>query len=84
MTFNSTVESTDSLPPILNELSKNSETPLDGVDVYTTQCFPLYSILLAINRTQIDVFKLNADGLEFQILKTIPWEKLDVTVLSLF
>lgn len=51
-----------------------------GEDV-TVQCFPLYSILLAISRTMdIDFFSLDIDGHELKVLKTIPWHKVHIKV----
>jgi hypothetical protein len=46
--------------------------------IFPTQCFPLYSVLLAVNRTKLDWFRLSAR--ELRILKTIPWNKVNVTV----
>ena len=49
---------------------------------FDVQCFPLYSILLALNRTSdIDYISLDVEGHEFRILKTVPWHKIDVKVL---
>ena len=45
-------------------------------------CFPLESLLLAINRTRIDYFSLDIEGAEMDVLKTIPWNKLDIRVVS--
>lgn len=44
------------------------------------QCFPLYSILLAVGRTKIDYLTLDIQGHELRVLKTLPWEKVDITV----
>ena len=44
------------------------------------QCFPLYSILLASNFTTIDYLSLDIEGFEIKILKTIPWQRVDVAV----
>lgn len=46
------------------------------------QCFPIYSLLLAIGRTEIDYFSLDIEQHEFFVLKTIPFHKLNITVLS--
>ena len=46
------------------------------------QCFPLWFILLAINRTNIDYFSLDVEGPELEILGTIPWEKVHINVIS--
>ena len=45
------------------------------------QCFPLYSILLACGRTNIVMFSLNIEGAELDVLKTIPWTKVDIKVI---
>lgn len=44
------------------------------------QCFPLYSFLLALERTTIDYFSLDVEGAELAVLKTIPWSKVDIKV----
>lgn len=57
------------------------QPPKDG-DMYTAvQCFPLYSILLAVNQTRIDFLRISpADGFQFQALKSVPWDKVNVPV----
>lgn len=44
------------------------------------QCFPLYTFLLALNRTTIDYFSLDVEGAELDVLQTIPWSKVDIKV----
>ncbi|KAK3856132.1 hypothetical protein Pcinc_037513 [Petrolisthes cinctipes] len=44
-------------------------------------CFPLYSYLLALNVTTIDVLSLDTQGSEIDIVKTIPWEMITVRLL---
>lgn len=44
------------------------------------QCFPLYSVLLAANRTRLDYFSLDIEGHELKVLMTIPWRKVDIRV----
>lgn len=46
------------------------------------QCFPLYSYLLALNRTTIDYFSLDVEGNELEVLKTIPFDKVDIRTIS--
>jgi hypothetical protein len=55
---------------------------IPGVDpgLVTIQCFPFYSVLLAVGQTQIDFFSLDVEGHELKILKTIPWHKVDIKV----
>ncbi len=52
-------------------------------NIYKTQCFPLYSILLAIEKTEIDYFGLDVEGSEYKILNTIPWQKVNIKVVIL-
>ncbi|XP_065583743.1 protein Star-like isoform X2 [Artemia franciscana] len=47
------------------------------------QCFPLYSILLALNQTVVDYFSLDVEGAELGVLRTIPFDKIDIKVSSL-
>ncbi|PNF23080.1 hypothetical protein B7P43_G09128 [Cryptotermes secundus] len=46
------------------------------------QCFPLYSYLLALNRTTVDYFSLDVEGSELDVLRTVPFEKLDIRTMS--
>ena len=46
------------------------------------QCFPVYSLLLALNRTTVDYFSLDVEGSELQVLKTIPFDRVDIKVLT--
>nr|CAH0107082.1 unnamed protein product [Daphnia galeata] len=54
----------------------------DNENIYKVQCFPLYSILLAVERTRIDYFGLDVEGSEYKILRTIPWHKIDIKTLT--
>jgi hypothetical protein len=56
---------------------KSSQEKLIRQDV---DCFPLYSILVAANRTEIDFCNLSLGGLEFEVLQTVPFEKVDIKV----
>lgn len=44
------------------------------------QCFPFYTYLLALNITKIDYFSLDVEGSELNVLKTIPFDKIDIRV----
>lgn len=48
------------------------------------QCFPFYTYLLALNITVIDYFSLDVEGSELNVLKTIPFDKIDIKVNSIF
>ena len=47
------------------------------------QCFPLLSILDALDIYHIDYLSLDVEGAEIEILKTVNWEKLTVDVLTI-
>ena len=57
----------------------NQRIPLHLLEV---QCFPLVSLLLALNRTKIDYFSLDIEGVELEVLQTIPFDRIDITVLT--
>jgi len=40
------------------------------------QCFPLYSVLMALGNPNVDYFSLDIEGAELVMLKTLPWEKI--------
>jgi len=54
-----------------------SESQIEGVQV---QCLPFYSILAALNRTEVDYFSLDIEGDELAVLKTIPWHSVHIQV----
>ncbi len=43
-------------------------------------CFPLYSILAAMNIKQVDFLNLDVEGVELEVLKTIPFDQLIIKV----
>ena len=43
-------------------------------------CFPFHSILFSIGNPPIDYFSLDIEGLELDVLKTIPWDKVNIKV----
>ena len=45
-------------------------------------CIPLYSIVAALDRKRIDFFSLDVEGFELEVLKTIPFAKLDIKAVS--
>ena len=51
-------------------------------EIIQVQCFPLYSILLAINMTKIDFFSLDVEGDELKVLQTIPFDKIDIKMMT--
>ena len=46
------------------------------------QCFPFETFMLALNRTHVDYFSLDVEGAELDILKTIDFDRFDISTLS--
>lgn len=45
-------------------------------------CVPLYSILMALGNPTVDYFSLDVEGSELAVLKTIPFDKVNIRTLS--
>lgn len=64
-------------------ISKMNDIPLsDKSYLVNVQCFPLYSILLAVGRTTLDYFSVDVEGNESQILESVPWHRVDIKALT--
>ena len=66
--------------PFLGKIDENPKAASQP-DVISVQSFPIYSIMLALNRTTYDFFSLDVDGSELDILRTIPWPYVDIKVI---
>ena len=53
----------------------------DVSSVVQAECFPLYSILYALNFKHIDLFSLDIEGIEPDVLEHFPFDKVDISVL---
>jgi len=53
-----------------------------GEDTMEIQCIPLYSILLALGNPTVHWISLDIEGAEYAVLKTIPWDKVDIQSLT--
>ena len=61
------------------KLVKDTEQPeavRKGVDSEKVPCFPLETMLLALNQTHVDYFSLDVEGFELEVLQTIPFDKV--------
>ena len=47
------------------------------------QCFPVYTILLALGNPTVHYFSLDIDGPELQVLRTIPLDKVDIKIFDI-
>ncbi len=45
-------------------------------------CYPLLTPLLAANMTTIDFMRLDVEGFEIKILRTIPWDSVKIMVTA--
>ncbi|XP_065568307.1 uncharacterized protein LOC136032094 isoform X2 [Artemia franciscana] len=60
------------------EIPDNFENQANNlVDVF---CAPVYTMLLATNALSLDVFYLDIEGAELEVLKTLPFDKIDVAI----
>ncbi|EFX71561.1 hypothetical protein DAPPUDRAFT_255633 [Daphnia pulex] len=66
-----------------NQANNSAERIIkEGIRLIVVQCFPLYSILLAVGRTRVDYFSLDVEGAESRILSHVPWHLVDVKTLT--
>ena len=45
-------------------------------------CLPLYSLLLALGSPAVHYLSLDMEGVELDVLRTLPWDKVDIWVIS--
>lgn len=66
----------------INSIHANT---IDDPDWFNTRvkCFPIYSLLLAMNLTNIDLMILESGGTELQVLETIPFARVKIDVLNI-
>ena len=48
---------------------------------FQVQCFPLYSVLMALDNPAVDYMSLDIEGAELPVLKTVPWDKVSLCLL---
>ncbi|TRY76846.1 hypothetical protein TCAL_06874 [Tigriopus californicus] len=51
-------------------------------EVVDVMCLPLFAILNALKVPQVDYFSLDVEGNELDVLKTIPWDEVNILALS--
>merc|ERR1719445_229258 len=52
-------------------------------DTYDIQCFPLYSLLMATaGNVTVNYLSLDVEGVELKVLETLPWDMLDIEVMT--
>jgi hypothetical protein len=81
--YGAILEEKDAKQPNSHSPNNHQYNQKDTETIYKMQCFPLYSLLLAIGRTHVDYFGLDVEGSEYKILKTVPWHKVDIKVKTI-
>ena len=52
-------------------------------DTYDMQCFPLYSLLMAAaGNVTVNYLSLDTEGGELEVLQSLPWDSLDIQVMT--
>ena len=78
-------QNADLLSGIEKAISVNHQRRIDREksrgSVVSAQCFPLYTILLALDLPTIDLFSLDVEGAEAAILRTIPFDKVKINFI---
>ncbi|XP_053994211.1 uncharacterized protein LOC128884690 isoform X1 [Hylaeus volcanicus] len=62
-------------------LENSDDVAHSGVHIQV-QCFPFAHYMAALNVTSVDYFSLDIEGYELQVLKTIPFDGIDIKTLS--
>ena len=70
------------IKPSMMDSDFYEKKPKDYEREIKVQCFPLYSVLKALENPKIDYFSLDIEGAEYAVLKTLPWKHVDISVLS--
>jgi hypothetical protein len=68
---------------MVENLTSEAEWRKKGFKEITVQCFPLYSILLAMNQLTVDYFSLDVEGAEEGIVNNIPLDKVKIRAISI-
>ena len=63
--------------PVVAESRRKQRKP-----TLTVPCFPLETIIAAMNRSRVDYFSLDIEGFELPVLKSVDWSRVDISVLS--
>jgi len=50
---------------------------------YPVQCYPLYSLILAMGNPRVDFLSIDIEGAELAVLNTIPWDKVQIELVML-
>lgn len=62
-----------------SHLPNSPDVVHSGVHI-TVQCFPFIHYMMALNITTVNYFSLDIEGNELQVLKTIPFDMINIEV----
>ncbi|CAG0903233.1 unnamed protein product, partial [Darwinula stevensoni] len=60
------------------EMTSKNQTDQNGQELI---CFPLESFLSVIGQSKIDFFSLDIEGMDYEVLTSIPWDILDIQIM---
>ena len=80
--FNSGIIAKGKTKPSMLDRDLQKNPPKEHEREIQVQCFPLYSVLKALDIRQVDYFSLDVEGAEYAILNTIPWNNVSLTLMS--
>ncbi|KAL7645229.1 UNVERIFIED_CONTAM: hypothetical protein RMT77_003615 [Armadillidium vulgare] len=64
----------------MGRIVAQEETKSKGIFT-RVKCFPLYSLMKAQNLTVLDLLSLDVEGMEIQVLETLPWDKVSINAI---
>ena len=70
------------IEPERNKNSMRGIVPQPTETSSTLQCLPLYTVLLAAGNPTVHWLILDIEGVEYQVLQTIPWHLVDIEIIS--
>ncbi|XP_014289145.1 uncharacterized protein [Halyomorpha halys] len=51
-------------------------------ELMEVNCYPLYTYLLAVGRTEVDFLVININGQELKVLQSLPWDKVTIHMIA--
>jgi len=70
-------------------MSMSSDSTMVGIvqegeskDAIVIQCLPLSTMILALGNPRVDFLSLDIEGAEFDILKNLLWDRIDIRAIS--
>ncbi|CAL8093448.1 unnamed protein product [Orchesella dallaii] len=54
----------------------------DYTKSYDVRCYPLHYLLMAVGQMEVDYLSLDIEGAELSVLKTIPFDKVSIKVIT--